>query len=831
MLTHRLLLVLLSTPLLIQAQVLNMSRDLVAKGIATSNILPDSPGLDTRPLFESAVAYAIQNKVQTLIADPGAYYFLTLRNSSTHALVTGAANLTIDWQNSDLLFHSSNTAAVQFTNCSGLTMQNFTLDFQQLPFTQVTVTSVNAAAQTLNFTTIPGYQSPTDFNSNRAADSSDAIWLFIFRNGIPIQEVGRLSAARPVIGSTIAISDVADPWAKPAQLAAIQPGDTVVFTDRGGPPAINFVGGQNNSIRNASIYSAGQIGLYFGRTNGATADHVQVIPKPGTTRLISTNADGIHTSFALGPNVFTNNIVRRTCDDALAISAAWLGTVSGITGATITVTRSFGSPFPVGAPVSFIAPDTDAIAGTATIVSESPSFDQQHFTDGETVTLTLDRPISGLAANFGMTDSDPSKLGSGSVIAYNTVQDGVFARGVWLAGVQSVSVHDNYIQRSSSNGIFIQQLSANNTDAGPSSGIAIRNNLVDNAIHYANVSHGVTFAAASIYSVSQNSSNAQVATSPHTNITVTGNRITNSARSAIRLENVNVGQVTDNIVQGFGQSPTTNVFNAPSCCETLQQYQADFAQAVLTPSSAGVSVSGNATNDTRGLVINASTANGYPRLGVGSFAAAYGSGLASTTAIASPPFQSTLAGVTVTVQDSAGITRSAPIQSVTGNQVNYLVPDGTAPGIATVTIGASSGSAQIDAVGPGLYSMSGDGNGVAAATAALYRPDGSVVPQSVFNCNSGGSCVSAPMDLGQAGDQLVVTLYGTGLRNNTGLQNASAHIGGVRANLLYAGPQPQYPGLDQVNLVIPSSFAGSGEVPVILTVDGQTANAVTVNLK
>jgi hypothetical protein len=39
-------------------------------------------------------------------------------------------------------------------------------------------------------------------------------------------------------------------------------------------------------------------------------------------------------------------------------------------------------------------------------------------------------------------------------------------------------------------------------------------------------------------------------------------------------------------------------------------------------------------------------------------------------------------------------------------------------GIATVTIGSSSGSAQIDSVGPGLYSMNGEGTGVAAAGAA-----------------------------------------------------------------------------------------------------------------
>ncbi len=98
-----------------------------------------------------------------------------------------------------------------------------------------------------------------------------------------------------------------------------------------------------------------------------------------------------------------------------------------------------------------------------------------------------------MTANAGIVDTDPAKLGSGSIVAYNTIQEGVFSRGIWLAGVQNFNVHDNFIQRTSSDGIFIQQLSAStdNTDAGPSSGITIQNNLVDSSIAYANVSHGV----------------------------------------------------------------------------------------------------------------------------------------------------------------------------------------------------------------------------------------------------------------------------------------------------------------------------------------------------
>lgn len=818
-----------SMPSRAQTATLNLSHDLVSGGIASANMTPDQPALDSRPLLEAAVAYAAAHGVTSLIADAGSYYFLSAHNPNTHVLINGASNLQLNFQNSNLLFAFSNISAIQCTNCASVTLENFTVDYQQLPFTQVTVGAVNASGHSFTYQTIPGYQDPTAFNTNRAPDGSDAIFMFVFRNGVPISQVGRLSAARPVSGGTIAISDTGDPWATPAALSAIQPGDTVVFTDRSGPPAVNIVNGQNVAIEGVSVYASGQIGVYFGRTNGATADRVQVIPAPGTTRLISTNADGIHTSFALGANVFTNNIVSRTCDDALAISASWLATVTKIDGTSVTVSRNFSSPFPPGVTLAFINPATAAVAGTAVVSSETPALSQQTFTAGETVTLTLNQAVAGLAANFGVMDTDPAKLGSGSIIADNTVQEGVFSRGVWLAGVQNVAVHDNFIQRTSSNGIFVQELNANNTDAGPSSGISIQNNLVDASIGYANVSHGVAFAAASIYTVAQNQQNAQVTASPHANISVTGNQVTNAARSAIRIENVDVGQVTGNTIQGFGLAPSVNVFTAPACCETLAQYQSDFAQAILTPSSVSVADGGNSTSASAIPLGNSSTASGYPRLAVGSFAAAYGTNLAATPVTApSSDFPMTLGGLTVSITDSQGVKRMAPIQYVSQGQVNYLVPAGTAPGIAWVSIGSASGAAQIDSLGPGLYSLNG-ANGVAAATAALYAAGGASTPVPVFQCDP--ACTGAPMNAAVPGAELVVSFYGTGFRNVSSAEAASLTIGGAQAQILYIGAQPTYPGLDQLNAVVPASLAGSGQVQVILTVAGQTANAVTLNIQ
>jgi uncharacterized protein (TIGR03437 family) len=48
---------------------------------------------------------------------------------------------------------------------------------------------------------------------------------------------------------------------------------------------------------------------------------------------------------------------------------------------------------------------------------------------------------------------------------------------------------------------------------------------------------------------------------------------------------------------------------------------------------------------------------------------------------------------------------------------------------------------------------------------------------------------------------------------------------------LFAGPQGQYAGLDQINLRLPQSLRGRGDLDVVLTVDGKTANTVRINIK
>jgi len=230
-----------------------------------------------------------------------------------------------------------------------------------------------------------------------------------------------------------------------------------------------------------------------------------------------------------------------------------------------------------------------------------------------------------------------------------------------------------------------------------------------------------------------------------------------------------------------------------------------------------------------------SAASSTATTATGSIASFYGTNLAKTAEQArTQPLPQSLAGINVSVRDAAGAERTASLYYASPGQINFIVPSGTVPGLATFTVtgnGVTSVSAPgtVLTVAPTLFSASGSGTGVAAATATRTRAGMPGVDLPVFSCTAAG-CVSTPIEL-SADTRVYLSLFGTGIAHRTSLVNVSATIGGTSVPILYAGPQSQYAGLDQVNLELPFSLRGAGEANVVLSADGQTANTVTINLK
>jgi len=144
---------------------------------------------------------------------------------------------------------------------------------------------------------------------------------------------------------------------------------------------------------------------------------------------------------------------------------------------------------------------------------------------------------------------------------------------------------------------------------------------------------------------------------------------------------------------------------------------------------------------------------------------------------------------------------------------------------------SQSFAATVQAVAPTLFSMSGNGSGVAAALAVAVEPANPQVqsPVPVFQCG-GAACAPVPIDLG-VDRPVYVSFYGTGIRNRSSLGSVTVTINGVSVPVLFAGAVPDYMGLDQINVGLPLTLRGSGECNVVVKVDGQTSNTVTISIQ
>lgn len=210
--------------------------------------------------------------------------------------------------------------------------------------------------------------------------------------------------------------------------------------------------------------------------------------------------------------------------------------------------------------------------------------------------------------------------------------------------------------------------------------------------------------------------------------------------------------------------------------------------------------------------------------------AVFGQGFSNDTEIANDtPLPTTLAGVTVEVTDSAGETRQAPQFFASPGQVNAMVPEGTAEGMATLSVIPDGGDPQsttimIGATGPGVFAVNQIGSGPAAAGATRVDAMGTQTPVTVID----GTGAPVPIDLGPETDQVVLLIFATGVR---GAQTVEVTMGGETAEVIGFAEQGDFVGLDQINAIIPRSLIGMGEIDVQVIVDGRPANVVTVTIQ
>ncbi len=232
----------------------------------------------------------------------------------------------------------------------------------------------------------------------------------------------------------------------------------------------------------------------------------------------------------------------------------------------------------------------------------------------------------------------------------------------------------------------------------------------------------------------------------------------------------------------------------------------------------------------------------------------FGADLAKTT-VPSSNFPLSLGNTTVTLTDSNNNSFAVPIYSVAPTQVNYLVPstdsngDALAYGPASITVTSgdgtvTTGTVLVAPVAPGLYTATANGQGVASGIAVCAGTcsgwPNSFGQGQFWQYTFASGCATAncttPISWG-ADDTLVIELYGTGIRHLAQASDITAMIGNTSCPVKFAGAQGTDTGLDQVNVLIPNTLQGAGQVTLTLTAKDTvnnisvTSNAVTLDLQ
>jgi hypothetical protein len=658
---------------------LNLSTDLVPLKIAAANLVPNQPTQDSTVLLESAVKYLRSHtSITSVTAAPGAYYFLSISTSApfntvTINALTPASSLTFDFQGSDFYSNHPETNGFALLNCNKVTVQNFTIDTLQQLYTQVQITAVNAAQRQIQYTTMAGFQSATALEALNPVISSTGnpnTGVFIFRNGTALPGTTRIGVKTPYNYTDTSLTF--DSSFSVGQIALIQPGDVAVINSRGAGGIGLYASGSNGcTLRNIKVY-AGNVGCRTVSMSNSLLEHIEVVPRPGTNRLISSIADGIDPAQP-GPN----NVVRlcrviRNCDDGFAPNTFVFGQVqsapsattlqiAGISGTWLNGNGTIAN----GAPVAF-EQSNGTVVGTATVVSSAAA---PAIAGIPQAVLTFSGAVpAGTVGSFIYT-TDPTTSG-GMVLERNAVEQDDWAHNYALWGLLNTTFVGNYSYHSAWAGVqLINSLPAGGSDwtTPPVTNLTLLHNVIDGAELLPSATQ-VFALMGGIVSPVRNSANGQpISASPMQNVYITGNFIANPGASALWIGNTNGGIADENYL--------LNSNNNPNLGFALSTFAAQMTQPLVLQNSQNISLGTNLVDNSSGQVF-VTDAN-YTQL------AAYAPG--STIRLNGLGIGS-LANPVAKITDADGVVSTLSLTANAANSLDVALPSTTGLGGAYVTL-------------------------------------------------------------------------------------------------------------------------------------------------
>jgi len=230
---------------------------------------------------------------------------------------------------------------------------------------------------------------------------------------------------------------------------------------------------------------------------------------------------------------------------------------------------------------------------------------------------------------------------------------------------------------------------------------------------------------------------------------------------------------------------------------------------------------------TAGGILNA--ASYTAPIAPGSIAVAFGDFLLTSSADETQsPLPTSVSGLSL----KFGSGTPVPLFYVSGDQVNFQVPwelTGQSQASLAATLSGQTGTGQIvniAPVAPAIFSQNSAGTGQGSILSSSYvlvdasHPAIAGVTYILIYCTGLGAVSNQPAD------GLPAPSSGIPLSETT--VTPTVTIGGVPVVPIFSGLAPGWPGLYQVNALVPASSTTGDAVPVTISMFGVTSNTVTI---
>lgn len=320
--------------------------------------------------FDWTQTMAALEKGQTVVLPSG-----THRVPSGGWKLKGLKNVVIDGNGSTLIVPDRGVSALQITDCQFVTLRNFKIDYDPLPFTQGDVVSVDLQNRRIEVKLHDGYPGLTAAAAQPVAFPDGRLQVFdkdapTLKVGAPDYGVARLESA----GDRVLKVEFPE-WQKGLDLIA--PGDRVTLSSR----AAEGVGIRNCrdvTFEDVTVFSAPNLAFVVRSCETAGAfRRVRVVPGPppagaAQPRLMSACADALNVAHTRTGPVVEQCEFAYQADDGINLHGAMIPVLKWID------ERSFLSVGPwrnnrielitrKGDVIRFLAPPSYQVAGETTI--------------------------------------------------------------------------------------------------------------------------------------------------------------------------------------------------------------------------------------------------------------------------------------------------------------------------------------------------------------------------------------------------------------------------------------------------------------------------------